>query len=197
MTETFESTLGSVPVLVRKKDGFINATKLCKDHGKRFGNWYQLDSSQRFLQQVDVSSKEVQIDQVEICTTGENDARGTWVHPRVAVQIVNWIGLGRCKRSLIGVVYLAAPSDWNRVKIGMWTGDLSRLRSRYATFYGEDLELICWECGNALELETAVHQALADYHISREIFHRDGVPRAREFLRTATGHDGEVIKCAL
>ena len=53
-----EATLGGLTIVVRQKDGYINATRLCKDGGKRFNNWHQLDGSSAFLAS---RSSEVQI----------------------------------------------------------------------------------------------------------------------------------------
>lgn len=48
-----EAQLGSLTVVVREKDGYINATRLCKDGGKHFGNWLRLDGTNAFLKVYD------------------------------------------------------------------------------------------------------------------------------------------------
>lgn len=45
-----EAALGGLTVLVREKDGFINATRLCKDGGKHLPHWLRGESAQEFVE---------------------------------------------------------------------------------------------------------------------------------------------------
>ena len=40
---------GDFKVLIRRKDGYINATKLCKDGGRRFSHWVENERSRELL----------------------------------------------------------------------------------------------------------------------------------------------------
>ena len=65
---------------IRKEDGYINVTNLCKAGGKQFKSWNRLDKTQAFLQ---VLSSTVKIHTVELIkmNTGGNGERHTWGSP--------------------------------------------------------------------------------------------------------------------
>ncbi len=79
----------------RPDDGYINATELCQQAGKLFGNYHQTAQTQAFLKELSAvigipitgSSGLVQIRQ------GGSDKRGqgTWVHPDVAINLGQWL----------------------------------------------------------------------------------------------------------
>lgn len=41
--------LNGVLIEARQCDNYINATQMCKAGGKRFNNWYQLDSTKDLI----------------------------------------------------------------------------------------------------------------------------------------------------
>lgn len=85
-----EINLNGITVLSRE-DGFINATALCKAGGKQFNDWYRLEKTKLFLNALS-SSTGYPVDLlIHIITTAQNNLRGTWVHPRIAVNIAQWI----------------------------------------------------------------------------------------------------------
>lgn len=45
-----EATLGGLSVVLREKDGYVNATRLCQDGGKQLYNWRQNDKTKAFLE---------------------------------------------------------------------------------------------------------------------------------------------------
>lgn len=183
-----ESTLEGLTVVVREKDGYIDATRLCKDHGKEFKNWHRLDYNVEFLQDLKDST---QADYIEVIMTGDNTERGTWVHPKVAVEIVRWIKRNTRQRPLGGFVYLVTFPGSSRIKIGMWTSELRRLFSRYATVYGNDLQLDYWQCKDVRSVEQKVHREMQNFHLSGELFSRDAEEMARTVLHQLTGSTGE------
>ena len=85
-----EINLNGITVLSRE-DGFINATALCKAGGKQFNDWYRLEKTKLFLNALS-SSTGCPVDiLIHIITNMKNELRGTWVHPRLAVNIAQWI----------------------------------------------------------------------------------------------------------
>jgi len=40
---------GDLTIVMRKDSGYVNATKLCKDGGKRFDNWLRLESGKELM----------------------------------------------------------------------------------------------------------------------------------------------------
>lgn len=74
----------------RAKDGYINATAMCKASGKLFGDYARSKVTASFLAELS-GSMGIPIDQlVSTISTGPNDHRGTWVHPQVAIHLAQW-----------------------------------------------------------------------------------------------------------
>ncbi len=76
----------------RPRDGYINATLLCQKRGKLFADYYRLVTTKALL---DVLSTDMGIPisvLVESRKGGNNKmAHGTWVHPKVAVNLSQWL----------------------------------------------------------------------------------------------------------
>lgn len=77
----------------RRADGYVNATAICKANGKR---WHEYSSNQRTREYLAALTGALRsagnpADPVEVITAGANHQRGTWVHPRIAVDLARWI----------------------------------------------------------------------------------------------------------
>jgi len=81
---------GDFKVLIRRKDGYINASKLCKDGGKLIGNWSQMQGSKQYVEEFK-GSIGIPIDPLEAIVTGSNDTRGTYAHPLLIPHIASWV----------------------------------------------------------------------------------------------------------
>jgi hypothetical protein len=81
------------PISRRASDGYVNATAMCKANGKRWHDYVRYDRSQEYISAlaVDLTSAGIPADPIEAVTSGPNDQRGTWVHPRLAVDLARWI----------------------------------------------------------------------------------------------------------
>ena len=79
-------------VIINKKTGYINATKLCKDGGKEFFLWVQNNSSKNLIQLV-MSKYGLTRDEVLISVSGGRNTliRGTYVHPKLIPHIASWV----------------------------------------------------------------------------------------------------------
>jgi hypothetical protein len=77
--------------LIRKEDGYINATQICKAGGKEFKHWNSLESTKKII---NILSKELNIKILDI-KKGGNDKKnqGSWVHPLLATYLAQWISL--------------------------------------------------------------------------------------------------------
>ena len=76
----------------RPTDGYINATRLCKQAGKLFADYYRLAQTTAFLEELSLDmgipiSNLVQI----IRGRGDTIDQGTWVHPQVAIHLGQWL----------------------------------------------------------------------------------------------------------
>ena len=79
--------LGDLDVIMMKKNGYINATKLCGDTNKRYRKWSENKLSKQLIKEVSNRSGEA----VDIkIITGKNITRGTYVHPKLIIHIAAW-----------------------------------------------------------------------------------------------------------
>jgi hypothetical protein len=78
----------------RRSDGFVNATAMCKVGSKRWPDYMRLNQAQAYITALAAV--------VQIPTTGPKgliqsvwggtpDLQGTWIHPRLAVDLARWI----------------------------------------------------------------------------------------------------------
>jgi hypothetical protein len=78
----------------RTSDGYVNATAMCQAGAKRWPDYIRLDRSQAYIAALSPV--------VGICTTGPDGLiqvrqggqphlQGTWVHPRLAIDLARWI----------------------------------------------------------------------------------------------------------
>ena len=88
--------LSGIVIESRKSDNFINATQLCKAGGKRFNNWYQLDSTKELIKELENSIRNSDTGYpVSLIDIKKGNTKlytqGSWVHPDLAVQLAQWI----------------------------------------------------------------------------------------------------------
>lgn len=77
--------------LMRRQDGYVNATALCKSAGRELKSYLRTDGTKAFIEEL--------ADVVQICTTdlvqikqgGKPEEQGTYVHPLVAVNLGQWL----------------------------------------------------------------------------------------------------------
>lgn len=75
----------------RVKDGYVNATAMCKAAGKQLKHYNENQMTKEFVK---VLSSEVGIPTTELVQSvqGGNPAlQGTWVHPQVAINLAQWL----------------------------------------------------------------------------------------------------------
>ena len=83
---------GGEVVHQRPIDGYVNATELCQKSGKLFGNYHQLARTKAFLGVLSADIG-IPISALVQVVKGGNDklSQDTWVHPRVAINLGQWI----------------------------------------------------------------------------------------------------------
>lgn len=78
----------------RSRDGYINATAMCRATGKEWSRYRELKSTKDFFAALalDLALNEAQL-ALTIYGTPGGDARnqGTWVHPQVAIHLAQWL----------------------------------------------------------------------------------------------------------
>lgn len=74
----------------RTADGYVNATAMCNASGKSFYDYSRLKVTNDFLGEL-ARSTGIPVDQLVLTVmNGPNEARGTWVHPDVALNLGQW-----------------------------------------------------------------------------------------------------------
>lgn len=85
-----EHPVGELIVSQRKKDGYINATKLAKAYEKKTGkkktpnNWFENNRTNEFLE---LLSNKTGLEVYELVQKREE----TWIHPKIAVSFAMWL----------------------------------------------------------------------------------------------------------
>lgn len=71
----------------RAKDGYINATAMCKAAGKKIANYSENDSTKQYLAALSADIGIPTSDLMQTIKGGEPHLQGTWVHPQVAINL--------------------------------------------------------------------------------------------------------------
>jgi len=89
----------------RQVDGFVNATAMCRASGKRWNDYFRLDRSREYTCAL-AASLGAQIPcraavagnpatgihgLIHVIKGGNPELQGTWIHPRLAVDLARWI----------------------------------------------------------------------------------------------------------
>jgi hypothetical protein len=92
---------GDFTVTMDMTNGYINATKLCADGGKRFDNWIRNNGSKELIKEFENVDNPIKI--LITVTGGTNHyLRGTYVHPDLIPHIASWVSTKfACKVSKI------------------------------------------------------------------------------------------------
>jgi hypothetical protein len=79
------------PIQRRQMDGYVNATGMCKANGRHFPHYLANGRTSEYLQALS-GSVGIPTDLLRVTIgNGPNHLRGTWVHPRLAVDLARWI----------------------------------------------------------------------------------------------------------
>ena len=76
----------------RPRDGYINATRLCKQANKLFADYFRNAMTKAFLDEL-AADMGIPISALVQIRKGGNDSlsQGTWVHPQVAIHLGQWL----------------------------------------------------------------------------------------------------------
>ena len=82
---------GKFQMIIMNKNGYMNATKLCKDAGKEFFNWKANANSKELIEE---ASKHLNMpeEQLIISPNVHNNIRGSYIHPLLITQVACWCG---------------------------------------------------------------------------------------------------------
>jgi len=84
-------TWNDAPIPRRDSDGYVNATAVCQANGKEWYSYIRTQGAKAYVRALS-EYKGLPVDQLIISTTtGPNHLRGTWIHPRLAVDLAREI----------------------------------------------------------------------------------------------------------
>ncbi len=75
----------------RVRDGYVNATAMCKAAGKSWADYNRLGATQAFLTALSVDMGIPISGIVHSIRGGDPTLQGTWVHPQVAINLAQWL----------------------------------------------------------------------------------------------------------
>lgn len=78
----------------RQADGYVNATAMCKANGKLWKNYHQNDRTQAYIAALaGVAGIPATGNDgvVQTAKGGRPEIQGTWIHPRLAIDLARWI----------------------------------------------------------------------------------------------------------
>jgi hypothetical protein len=85
-------TWNDTPITRRAFDGYVNATAMCKANGKRWNNYFETDRATSYIETLSsVTAIPVTGFDGLVQTRQGGVDQGTWIHPRVAIDLARWI----------------------------------------------------------------------------------------------------------
>ena len=89
-----KTTYNDISVLIEKDSGYYNATKICKDNGKRFGNLSQNSDFKDMILSVSAGAGIPACGLImkinEDIPDAHKDVRGTYIHPLLVNYVCQW-----------------------------------------------------------------------------------------------------------
>ena len=91
MSALAQHSFNNVTIEQRHADGYLNATAMCQASGKLWGHYRSLASTQSFLAALSTDIGITISDLIQSVKGGNPHAQGTWVHPKVAIHLAQWL----------------------------------------------------------------------------------------------------------
>lgn len=88
-----EDPIIELPIFLvhRGKDGYVNATAMCKAGRKNFADYSRLSSTKAFIAELSSVMGFPINELVQSIRGGNPTLQGTWVHPQVAIHLARWL----------------------------------------------------------------------------------------------------------
>lgn len=84
-------TISDKTICQRKEDGYIHATAMCNVGGKRLNNYLRNSVTRDFIEALSAETRIRATELVIVKQGGIPSLQGTWVHPKVALHLAQWI----------------------------------------------------------------------------------------------------------
>ena len=75
----------------RVRDGYVNATAMCKAAGKLWADYNRIGPTQAYLAALSADMGKPITELVQSVRGGDPRLQGTWVHPQVAINLALWL----------------------------------------------------------------------------------------------------------
>ena len=75
----------------RVRDGYVNATAMCKAAGKKWNDYYRLATTDPFVAELSSETGIPATELIQSVRGGDPTLQGTWVHPQVAINLAQWL----------------------------------------------------------------------------------------------------------
>ena len=79
------------PIQCRQPDGYVNATAMCQAGGKRWNDYSRMERTTEYISALTAVAGIPVTDLVDLKQGGRPDEQGTWIHPRLAVDLARWV----------------------------------------------------------------------------------------------------------
>jgi hypothetical protein len=90
--------IDSIAVGIDKKNGYLNATKLCaaynarKNTNKRPSDWLKTKRAKDYLEYVSAITK-IPVIELFVSRQGSDQEAGTWIHPHLGTPLATWLSV--------------------------------------------------------------------------------------------------------
>ncbi len=75
----------------RPKDGYINATAMCRAASRPWSRYWELPASKEFAEALSAALGIPRAELIQSLVGGQPHLQGTWVHPRIAIHLAQWL----------------------------------------------------------------------------------------------------------
>ncbi|WP_208996487.1 KilA-N domain-containing protein [Pseudovibrio ascidiaceicola] len=91
MTLFLSHSINASKIRQRSGDGYLDATAMCKTAGKLFNDYSRLESTKAYLKALSSETGIPVSKLIQSVKGGFSQAQGTWVHPKVAIHLAQWL----------------------------------------------------------------------------------------------------------
>ena len=79
------------PISRRNSDGYVNATAMCKANGREWSTYARSERTKEYIAALEAVPQFCRTELVQSIWGGRPELQGTWIHPRLAVDLARWI----------------------------------------------------------------------------------------------------------
>lgn len=83
--------VGSEIISLRSKDGYINATAMCKAANRPWSRYWEVKASKDFAIELSSDLGIPTTELIQSVSGGVPEFQGTWVHPQIAIHLAQWL----------------------------------------------------------------------------------------------------------